>query len=47
MIALGPGIRQNVVVDRAIDSTDLIPTLGALLGFDARYSQGKPLKEVA
>ena len=47
MMVLGPGVRQNVVVDRPVDSTDLIPTLGALLGFDARYSQGKPLTEVA
>jgi len=30
-----------------VDSTDLIPTLGSLLGFEARYSQGKPLAEVA
>jgi hypothetical protein len=47
MIVLGPGIRQNTIVDRPVESTDLIPTLGALLGFDARYSQGKPLAEVS
>ena len=47
MMVLGPGIRQNVVVDRPVESTDLTPTLGRLLGFDARYSQGKPLAEVA
>jgi hypothetical protein len=47
MIALGPGFRQNVVVDRPVESVDLIPTLGALLGFDARLSRGKPLAEVA
>jgi len=47
MMVLGPGIRQNVVVDRPVDSTDLIPTLGTLLGFEARFSQGKPLAEVA
>ena len=47
MMVLGPGIRQNVVVDRPVESTDLIPTLGSLLGFDARYSQGKPVAEVA
>jgi hypothetical protein len=46
MIVLGPGIRQNVVVDRPVEATDLIPTLGSLLGFDARYAQGKPLAEV-
>jgi hypothetical protein len=33
-------------MDRPVDSTDLIPTLGQLLGFDARYSQGKPVAEV-
>lgn len=43
MMALGPGVRQNAVVDRPIESIDLIPTLGALLGFNARYSQGKPI----
>ncbi len=47
MIVLGPGVRQNVVVDRPVESTDLVPTLGALLGFDARYAQGKPLAEVS
>jgi len=46
-MVLGPGVRQNVVVDRPVDSTDLVPTLGSLLGFEARYSQGKPLAEVA
>ncbi len=46
MIALGPGIRQNTVVDRPIESTDLVPTLGALFGFDARFSTGKPVGEV-
>jgi hypothetical protein len=46
MMVLGPGVRQNVVVDRPVESTDLIPTLGSLLGFEARYSQGKPVAEV-
>lgn len=47
MMVLGPGVRKNVVVDRAVESTDLIPTLGALLGFDPRLSTGKPIPEVA
>lgn len=47
MMVLGPGVRQNVVVDRPVESTDLIPTLGSLMGFDAYRSQGKPLTEVA
>ena len=47
MMALGPDVKQNVVVDRPIESTDLIPTLGAYFGFDARLSTGKPVPEVA
>ena len=46
MIVMGPGIRQNVVVDRPVESTDLVPTLGSLLGFSARMAQGKPVAEV-
>src|SRR5689334_812755 len=33
MMVMGPGIRENVVVDRPVESTDLVPTLGSLLGF--------------
>ncbi|MBV9266993.1 MAG: hypothetical protein JO061_12560 [Acidobacteriaceae bacterium] len=46
MIVLGPGVRQNTVIDRPVQSIDLVPTLGSLLGFSARYSQGQPLSEV-
>lgn len=46
MIALGAGIRENRIVDRAVESTDLVPTLGARLGFAPKYAQGKPLEEV-
>ncbi|HSP46266.1 MAG TPA: hypothetical protein VLO30_09760, partial [Chthoniobacterales bacterium] len=46
MMVLGRGIRENVVVERAVDSMDLVPTLGARLGFSAKLSQGKPLEEV-
>jgi hypothetical protein len=46
MIALGPEVRQNVVVDRPVDSTDLAPTLGSLLGFQARFTQGKRIAEL-
>jgi hypothetical protein len=46
MIALGPDVKQNVVVDRSVQSTDLVPTLGAYFGFDARFSTGKPIAEV-
>ena len=46
MMVMGPGIRENVVVDRPVESTDLVPTLGSLLGFSPRRAQGKPLMEV-
>jgi hypothetical protein len=46
MMALGPGIREGVVYDRALDSTDLVPTLGSLLGFSPSLAQGKPIVEL-
>jgi len=46
MLAMGPGVRQNAVVDRPVDSLDLVPTLGSLMGFSPRYAKGKPLHEV-
>lgn len=46
LMAMGPGIRQNVVVERPVESTDLVPTVGGMLGFSAGLAQGKPLSEV-
>src|SRR6202035_538080 len=46
MMALGPGIREGVVYDRAMQSTDLVPTLGSLLGFSPSLAQGKPIAEL-
>lgn len=46
LMAIGPGIRENIVVDRRVESTDLVPTLGSLLGFSAEMAQGKPITEV-
>jgi hypothetical protein len=46
LLAAGPGVRQGVVFDRAIDSMDLVPTLGAILGFNASLARGKPIQEV-
>ena len=34
LLALGPRLKQNVTVDRPIESIDLVPTVGGLLGFD-------------
>ncbi|MGI8959108.1 MAG: hypothetical protein ACR2IV_04955 [Bryobacteraceae bacterium] len=45
MMVMGPGVRENVVVDRAVESTDLVPTLGSLLGFSSGLAQGKPVTE--
>lgn len=46
MLALGPGIHENRVVDRPVEHLDVVPTLGAMLGFDAKLAQGKPLNEL-
>src|SRR5215831_5524475 len=46
LLALGAGVREGVVYDRAVDSTDLVPTLGSMLGFSASLAQGKPIKEL-
>ena len=46
MMVMGPGIRQGVVIDRPVESIDLVPTLGSLFGFSARLAHGTPLVEV-
>jgi hypothetical protein len=46
MLALGPNIRENVLVDRAVDSMDLVPTLGNYFGFSPRFAEGRPLGEL-
>jgi hypothetical protein len=42
----GAGVRENVLVDRPVESTDLVPTLGAFFGFSPNLSRGKALPEV-
>jgi hypothetical protein len=46
MLVAGPGIREGVVVDRPMESTDLVPTLGAMFGFSPSFAQGKPVSEL-
>ena len=46
MMVLGPGVRENHVVERPVDSTDLVPTLGSLMGFTPNLCHGQPLLEV-
>jgi len=43
MMALGAGIREGVVFDQPVETIDLVPTLGALMGFSATFSRGKPI----
>jgi hypothetical protein len=46
LLALGPGIRQNVTVDRAIQPIDLVPTIGKRHGFETPYVNGAPIAEL-
>jgi hypothetical protein len=46
MMAMGAGVREGVVYDRPMESTDLVPTLGSMLGFSATQAQGKPIPEL-
>jgi hypothetical protein len=46
MMALGTGVRQGVIYDRPIQSIDLVPTLGAMMGFSPALSQGRLVKEL-
>jgi hypothetical protein len=47
MLALGAGVRENVVFDRPMESIDLVPTVGAILNFSPSLAQGKPISELA
>jgi hypothetical protein len=46
MLALGAGVREGLVFDRAVGSTDLVPTIGAMLGFSPSLAQGQPVSEL-
>lgn len=46
MMALGTGVRQGVVYERPVQSIDLVPTLGAIMGFSPRLSQGSTIREL-
>jgi arylsulfatase A-like enzyme len=46
MMALGAGVRQGVVYDQPMQSIDLVPTVGAMMGFSAALSRGRPVKEL-
>ncbi len=46
MIALGAGVRQGVIYDEPMQSIDLVPSLGAIMGFSPAQSNGKPIPEL-
>jgi hypothetical protein len=46
MMALGKGVREGVIYDQPMESIDLVPSLGAILGFSPSLAQGKPIKEL-
>jgi hypothetical protein len=46
LMAIGPGIPEGVIHDRAVESVDLVPTLGAMLGFSPSFAYGKPISEL-
>jgi hypothetical protein len=46
MMALGAGVREGVVYDHPMQSTDLVPTLGAMMGFSPSLAQGRLIKEL-
>lgn len=46
MMALGKGVREGVIYDQPMQSIDLVPSLGAIMGFSAQHSQGTPIREL-
>jgi hypothetical protein len=47
MMAMGAGVREGVVYDTPMQSIDLVPTLGAIMGFSPSVAQGRLIKELA
>jgi hypothetical protein len=46
MMVLGPGVRQNVTIDRRVESIDLVPTIGSLMGFETSHAAGTLIREL-
>ncbi len=46
MMVLGAGARQGVVYDTPVQSIDLVPSIGAMMGFSPLQSSGKPIQEL-
>lgn len=46
MLALGRGAGNGRIVQRPVESIDIAPTVGAMLGFETPFSTGKPVTEL-
>jgi hypothetical protein len=46
LLALGPGFRESFVVDRRLESVDVVPTIGKMLNFDTPQATGRPIDEL-
>ncbi len=46
LLALGPGIRHNAVVNTPIESVDVVPSVGGILSFDTPLSHGRRISEL-
>jgi hypothetical protein len=46
MLALGQGAGGGRIVSRPLESIDLVPTVGAMLGFATPFATGKPVVEL-
>lgn len=40
LMAIGAGIREGGIYDRAVESIDVVPALGVMLGFSRAFAQG-------
>jgi hypothetical protein len=45
-LAIGPDFKQNEIVDVKGDQVDLAPTIGAILGFQTPYADGRVMAEL-
>ena len=47
MRAPGSNVVENRVIDRRVDSLDLVPTIAGLMGFDTPFAVGRRIGEIA
>ena len=45
-VAAGPRVAKGKVVSRMVESIDVVPTMGALMGLKTEHSKGKPLSAI-